>query len=184
MYPSVARGDRCPVFLPHPPPQSFERFDGTAADVADEYAIIWERKGPRNAGRVDPVPSSAWPDAIPPRPVRVDMADENDRSGESRDHGPGDHLDRAREHLRAGSDAADRPVQTQLDSLEAGLLEEQDGELTEGESPPKDDRIAEVAEKLEGLAEQASGEPADRLRRARDHLLRYLDRSDGSNSSR
>lgn len=89
------------------------------------------------------------------------------------------HLERAREELRRASDAADRPVQTQLDSVQEGIFEEVDGERTQDEPEPKADRIAELADKLGGLAEETSGETRDRIDRARTHCLEYVDRESG-----
>lgn len=88
------------------------------------------------------------------------MADEN-------------RLERAREELRRASDAADRPIQEQLDSIQEGIFEELDGGRTQDEPEPKVDRIAELLEKLEGLSEEASGETTRRIDRARDHCLAY-----------
>lgn len=82
-------------------------------------------------------------------------------------------LERAREELRHASDAADRPIQEQLDSIQEGIFEELGGDRTQNEPGPKVDRIAELIEKLEGLSEEASGDPARRIDQAREHCLAY-----------
>ncbi|APW96280.1 hypothetical protein CHINAEXTREME_00225 [Halobiforma lacisalsi AJ5] len=69
-------------------------------------------------------------------------------------------------------------MKSQLESLTAGVFEEQDGHLTQSEPGPKDDRIAEIAEKLDGLATEASGETAEHILVARDRCLEYLEESD------
>lgn len=89
-------------------------------------------------------------------------------------------LQRARSQLQRASDAADRPIQEQLDSIQAGVFEELAGDHTAGEPGPKVERVAELAEKLSGLEEEASGEARDRIGRARDHCLTYQrQRTDG-----
>ena len=100
------------------------------------------------------------------------MADEHDGD---RDHDPDEHLKRVRESLQAATETADRPIDTQLNSITAGVFEEQEGDLTQSDPGPKADRIAEVAEKLDGLAAEASGETVDHVLRARNHCLEYLD---------
>ena len=95
------------------------------------------------------------------------MADE-------REHDPDEHLKRVRERLQHATAGADRPIQTQLNSITAGVYEEQDGTLTQREPDPKDDRIMELAEKLDGLAEEASGQTVEHIENARDHCLAYL----------
>ena len=85
------------------------------------------------------------------------------------------HLDRAREQLRLASDVADRPTQTQLDSLEEGLLEELEGERTQVEPDPKIDHVVEIEEKLDELQMDVSEpEVKERIERAREHCLSYL----------
>lgn len=91
------------------------------------------------------------------------------------DHAPEEHLKRVRERLQQATDSADRPVDTQLNSITAGVFEEQEGDLTQSEPGPKPDRIAEIAEKLDGLAGEASGETIDHIRVARNHCLEYLE---------
>lgn len=83
-----------------------------------------------------------------------------------------------RERLQQATDSADRPVDTQLNSITAGVFEEQEGDLTQSEPGPKVDRIVEVAEKLDGLAEEASGETVDHLLAARNHSLEYVEERD------
>ena len=94
--------------------------------------------------------------------------------GPDGEHAPDEHLKRVREYLQYATEGADRPVQTQLNSLTAGVFEEQDGHLTRSDPDPKADRIEEVAEKLDGLAAEASGETAEHILEARDHCLEYL----------
>uniref|UniRef100_A0A7D6CQS1 Uncharacterized protein n=1 Tax=Natrinema zhouii TaxID=1710539 RepID=A0A7D6CQS1_9EURY len=67
-----------------------------------------------------------------------------------------------------------------MNSITAGVFEEQEGHLTQPEPGPKADRIAEVAEKLEGLADEASGETVDHVLAARNHCLEYLEESSGA----
>lgn len=87
-------------------------------------------------------------------------------------------LERAREQLKRASDDADRPIQTQLDSIQEGLREEIGGVRTQTDSAPKPDRIAELVEKLGGLEEKASGPARRRIERARRHCLEYLENAD------
>lgn len=84
----------------------------------------------------------------------------------------GTDLDLARAELKRASDAADAPVQEHLNSLKAGIFEER----SEGgdEPVPKDDRIEELADKLDGLAAETGGEVGERIRRSRDLLRDYL----------
>lgn len=91
------------------------------------------------------------------------------------EHDPEEHLKRVRERLQAATDGADRSIDTQLNSITAGVYEEQDGDLTQSEPGPKDDRIAELATKLDELAGEASGETVDHIRVARDHCVAYLE---------
>ncbi|QLK27832.2 hypothetical protein HYG81_08185 [Natrinema zhouii] len=93
---------------------------------------------------------------------------------------PDEHLKRVRERLQQATDSADRTVKSQLNSITAGVFEEQEGHLTQPEPGPKADRIAEVAEKLEGLADEASGETVDHVLAARNHCLEYLEESSGA----
>lgn len=98
-----------------------------------------------------------------------------------RDHAPEEHLKRVRERLQQATDSADRPVKTQLNSVTAGVFEEQEGDLTQSNPGPKLDRIVEVAEKLDGLAEEASGETVDHILAARNHSLEYVEERDEEN---
>lgn len=85
------------------------------------------------------------------------------------------HLERARGRLRRASDVADRPIQTQLDSIEEGLFEELDGVRTQDEPGPKVDHVVEIEEKLEGLqAEVEDPTTKERIEEAREHCLTYL----------
>lgn len=85
------------------------------------------------------------------------------------------HLERARDELRRASDAADRTIQNQVDSIVEGLDEEQDGHRTQDEPGPKADRVAELTKKLGGLEDEAEGAAADHIAAARDHCREYLD---------
>lgn len=95
------------------------------------------------------------------------------------DHDPDEHLKLVRERLQHATAGADRPIDTQLNSITAGVFEEQDGDLTRGEAEPKTDRIEELAEKLDGLAAEASGETTEHVLAARDHCLEYLEEGGG-----
>ena len=99
-------------------------------------------------------------------------------------HDPDEHLKRVRERLQAATEAADRPVDTQLNSITAGVFEEQEGHLTQPEPGPKVDRIVEIAEKLDGLAEEASGETVDHVLAARNHCLEYVEEGGGDEQPR
>lgn len=48
-------------------------------------------------------------------------------------------LEQAREELRRASDAADHPIQEQLDSIQKGIFEEMDGHCTQNEPEAKVD---------------------------------------------
>ncbi|MFP8955609.1 hypothetical protein ACLI4Y_02690 [Natrialbaceae archaeon A-CW3] len=83
------------------------------------------------------------------------------------------HLERAREHLRRASDAADRTVQEQADSIQEGLAKELDGHRTQDEPGPKVDRIAELIQKLDALEAEASGEASERIEQARSACVDF-----------
>lgn len=86
-----------------------------------------------------------------------------------------DRLERAREEIRWASDHGGRVVQQQLDTIELGIFEEDEGDLTREEPGPKVDRIVELRKKLDGLAEETEDpEVAARIENARDHLKSYL----------
>lgn len=86
-----------------------------------------------------------------------------------------DDLDRAREALLAADERASGTIHEQLESLEAGVFEEEAGEHTREGPGPKVDRVAEVAEKLDALAGQVDEhEVRERIEAARDHLRRYM----------
>ncbi|WP_247002481.1 DUF7553 family protein [Halosolutus gelatinilyticus] len=110
--------------------------------------------------------------------------DANDAAESDEPHEPDEHLKRVRERLQRAAETADRPVDTQLHSITAGVFEEQDGDLTQSEPGPKVDRIAEVAEKLDGLTEEASGETVKHIRIARDHCREYLAEGGGDEQPR
>lgn len=101
---------------------------------------------------------------------------------DAHDHEPDEHLKRVRERLQHATSTAERPIDTQLNSITAGVFEEQDGDLTQSDPEPKPDRIAEIAEKLDGLADEATGETADHVRIARDHCLEYVDERDDTDA--
>lgn len=103
---------------------------------------------------------------------------------ETRDHEPDEHLKRVRERLQQATDGADRTIKSQLNSITAGVFEEQEGHITQPEPGPKRDRIAELAEKLDGLAGEASGETRDQILAARDHCLEYLEEGGGDEQPR
>lgn len=70
---------------------------------------------------------------------------------------------------------ADSRVQTQLESLEDGIFEEEEGDHTQDEPGPKVDRVVEVMEKLDGLEEEAHHDDvAERIGNASDLLEAYL----------
>lgn len=86
-----------------------------------------------------------------------------------------DDLERAREELRYASETAGRTIQRQVDSLIEGVFEEDEGSATQDEPAPHPDRIAEMAEKLDGLeAETEEETTANHIANARDHLRRYV----------
>jgi hypothetical protein len=86
-----------------------------------------------------------------------------------------ERLDRAREELQRAKDNADSVVQTQLESLEGGIFEEEAGDHTQDDPGPKVDRVVEVMEKLDGLEEEADhGDVAERIGNASDLLEAYL----------
>lgn len=86
-----------------------------------------------------------------------------------------EHLERARTNLRRASERASGPVHTQLDSLQSGIgaEEERDGG---GEGPDSEiDRIAEVTDKLDSLAEKIEDpETQEHVDDAIDHLRKFL----------
>lgn len=88
-----------------------------------------------------------------------------------------DRLERAREELKRASDAADGELQTHLDSLQEGVAEELEGHRTQDDPGPKADNIREIADKLDGLLEETTGETRERIARAREQCLESLDRS-------
>lgn len=99
-------------------------------------------------------------------------------------HEPDEHLKRVREGLQQATETADRPIDTQLNSITAGVFEEQAGGQAQSDGGPKRDRIAEIAKKLDGLAEEASGETVDHVLTARDHCLEYLEEGGGETQPR
>lgn len=87
---------------------------------------------------------------------------------------PDVHLERARDALRRASDAADRTIQNQVDSVVEGIGEELGGHRTQDQPGPKTDRIAELAKKLDGLEAEASGAAGDHIETALGHCHEYL----------
>ena len=86
-----------------------------------------------------------------------------------------ERLDRAREELQRAMENADAHVHTQLESLEGGIFEEEDGNDTTDGAGPKVDRVVEVMEKLDGLeAEADHADVAERIGNAHDLLEAYL----------
>lgn len=83
------------------------------------------------------------------------------------------NLERARDELEAATDGASRGVQTKLRSIDAGIFEEEGGDRTQAEPGPKADRIAELYETLDDLADEADGATAERIGRARDAVRAY-----------
>lgn len=84
-------------------------------------------------------------------------------------------LDRARENVEWATEQADANVQTQLESLEGGIFEEESGNHTQEEPGPKIDRIVEVMEKLDALEAEASNpDVSERIGTAHDLLETYL----------
>lgn len=122
----------------------------------------------------------AGPNSPSGRRDRVSQGDPASEGGETGHDVHGTDLDLARAELKRASDAADAPVQHHLIALQQGVFEER----TDGEdaATPKPDRIAELAEKLDGLTEETAGEVRDRIERSRDHLRDYLDGRDGAAS--
>lgn len=95
-------------------------------------------------------------------------------AGEPDEH-DGNHLERARAELDAAREDASRVVRLELESVREGVFEEDEGDLTQAEPGPKPDRIAEMADKLDGLADQAEGATGDRIADARDSLRSHLE---------
>lgn len=87
-----------------------------------------------------------------------------------------ERLDSARRELQRASENADSHLQTQLESLEGGLFEEEEGTITKDDPGPKVDRVVEVMEKLDGLRDEADHtDVAERIGSAHDHLEAYLE---------
>ncbi|WP_126662105.1 hypothetical protein [Haloterrigena salifodinae] len=53
-----------------------------------------------------------------------------------------------------------------------------------GYAASKVDRVVELAEKLDGVAEEASGETVDHIRTARNHCLEYVEEDGGDEQPR
>jgi hypothetical protein len=86
-----------------------------------------------------------------------------------------DDLDRARAAIWAADDTATGRIHEQLRSIEEGVFEEASGDKTQAEPGPKIDRLVELAEKLDALADEAEERAtADRTLEARDYLRSYL----------
>lgn len=73
--------------------------------------------------------------------------------------------DRIRETLQRAADSGDGNVQEQLRSLDEGFMEIVEGEKTK-DTPPHDDRLAELEEKLAGLIQETDGETRRLIREA------------------
>lgn len=88
-----------------------------------------------------------------------------------------DHLRRAREEIQAAADAADGEMQEQLRSIDEGLMELTEGDKVEDDDPPRLDHLAELEEKLDGVADEKATEPdvRDGVERARDSIRAYRD---------
>lgn len=86
-----------------------------------------------------------------------------------------EHLERARENLRRASESASGEVHTQLDSIQEGVFEEEGGSSTQDQPGPKVDRIAELAEKLDRLEDEAeNAETGEYIENAVHHLREYM----------
>lgn len=86
-----------------------------------------------------------------------------------------DHLERARANLRRASDHAGGVAQTQLDSLQEGIHEEDERDATREGPDSTVDRIAEVADKLDGLKDEVEdAETRAYVEDAVEHLRAYL----------
>lgn len=86
-----------------------------------------------------------------------------------------ERLDRARQELERAGEHADAHVQTQLESLESGIFEEEEGTITKDDPGPKIDRVVEVVKKLEGLEDEADhADVSERIGNAHDLLEAYL----------
>lgn len=84
-------------------------------------------------------------------------------------------LDSAREELSKASERATGTVETQLHSIEDGIFQEEGGERTRSDPGPKVDRIAEVAQKLADLEDEAEDATVrERIATARERLRAYL----------
>lgn len=83
-------------------------------------------------------------------------------------------LERARAELEAAAEDASRVVQTQLQSIDDGIFEEEGGESTADEPGPKVDRLAELLEKLQGLEEAAEEPTATRIAAAEESIREYV----------
>lgn len=84
-------------------------------------------------------------------------------------------LDRARDELQVARERAGAPLQEQLETLEAGILEEESGDATQTEPGPKIDRVVEVKKKLDGLEDEADERDVrTSIGNARDLLEAYL----------
>lgn len=82
-----------------------------------------------------------------------------------------DPLIEAEAELERASDAAGGRLREQLHAIDEGVFEEVGGERTQDDPGPKADRIAELADKLGGLAEEAEEPARSHVERAREHLL-------------
>lgn len=88
-----------------------------------------------------------------------------------------EHLDRARDNIREASERAPGPIRRQLNSLKKGVFEEEADGTTQGSTGPKIDRIAEVIEKIEGLADEAEDDEVQEMLVDATHHLREYERN-------
>ncbi|WP_263017897.1 DUF7553 family protein [Natronobiforma cellulositropha] len=84
-----------------------------------------------------------------------------------------DHLERAHEELTRARDHAGSVVRKQLASVEEGLTEEVAGGRTQREFDPKDDRLAELESKLDGLVDEADEPTREHVARARAYVHEF-----------
>lgn len=106
----------------------------------------------------------------------MEESDRTDEGDVERPNRPDENeLDRAREALHEADEYATDRVQEQLESIEEGVFEEEAGDKTQDEPGPKVDRLAEVARKLDELADEtAERATSEHLLAARDHVRAYL----------
>lgn len=86
------------------------------------------------------------------------------------------HLERAHEELSRAEENAGRTAQEQLQTIDQGIIEETDGDMTQSDPGPKNDRLAELEKKLDGLADEVEEPTASHIERALEHLDEYRQR--------